>query len=97
MKGEKMSEKMYLFILKTMCYSLFYNIDKKKSKELFQSEDVKTLESVILEAKEKTDTSQFYFDCGRALENALSNVDSEQKFADITTAISMFKKLIGLK
>ena len=90
-----MSEKMYLFILETMCYSLFYGIDKKRSKELFQSEDVKLLESVILETKEKRDTAQFYFDCGRALENALSNMDSTQEF--ITTAISMFKKLIGLK
>ena len=91
-----MSETMYLFVLETMCYSLFHDVDKKKAKELFQSEDVKTLESVILEAKEKETTDQFYFHCGSALENALSNVDPSQEFTDMVIAISMFKKLIGL-
>jgi hypothetical protein len=39
----------------------------------------------------------FYYNCGRAVENVLSNAESAQEYTDGLIAVPMFEKLISLK
>lgn len=87
----------YKRMLQTLAYNLSYEESEKLAKQIYEEQDIETLENFVTEQRDNIENNMFFFNAGRASEVVICEVEeNDGDFNACAGGLADFMKFLGL-